>query len=1790
MGQTTQPIMMMNKQHHHQQHNKINSNILRTLLTIFYNTRSVTDLLSQTTGNTSPTTINDLKLIATILTMYTQRKTIIVSYQPNITYHTVTPHHVHPSSQFNIELPNNNHNIIHYYNDNNITISHPTNQYKLLTNRIVIKHHNDSQTQLEIDMEQVYRRFVKKINWQREDRALYENDLKLISINQYHQRENPVINTTLKLKTLINNKKNTTTLRIRSHNPTSANKRLPGETTRMQVFKQQLTTKYGTNDQIDIFCLQETVISKPNLAKYRHLDFDQYYDQFYIKHDQSKQWRGQAILINKQLQPQQLNTFTDLRFGSILPVRFKYQSFDFIIISIYINPTNKDRQIELLVKTIKQLLLTYPDDEIILIGDYNIKAQDINDKIISKLPNNNPTLSICNHNTDDHTTFTKGTKTSALDHAISITNQQLSYSMSIHQDDMPKIITEHAAIQLELDTQSDQQSQTKSTIPPLYDATLPTHQQQLDAMKIIINKYADTFKWMQIQSNQRTIMSNSYSINSNPEWTIYNTKMDEISSQLKNNNPTNVEVEKMVNESCLLFYETLLKTIHQFHQQLKQHNKPPSHRQITNKKTQKPFNHLIKWKMLLQQYKTKKFRLKGLTYQSTQRIIEYNVHHYQKNLQQYWQYRNLGLINNQVNQYIQANAIQHQFEAEKFIEQIADHCANVKVKKPNTKITTINPITKILSTNDQQTAQNFTIGQQQYEGIRLQQSTTAEQTANDIINDANNIEQPILNQIKSILYPTQPIPAKSEYLWLNNTITTTETQKAIMQGEPFAATGPDKIPHSILKVALHTNTTTNSNNQQIDPTKLLTQKTITNVNVNPNIKIKIEDYGRNFKISPPNESTPMLLAVNHLLNIVFYTGITPQLWQITEIINIPKTITPSTSTNDYRPISLSSTIQKTLNRVLNSRLLQVITQITHNNQSGYKPRRNRSEAILGLYDYLSRPEHPKGYSIFIDLQKAFNSLPHDKLNAVLQQKLGQDDTTICNYIKNLYNNLYYYNNVNSTISTIEKQQFGIKQGCTISSTLFIIYFDLIVTSVSKMIYEFSPKSQCKTRINIIDFLAGYADDLVIASNDSKRLNQYVKLTTKLLKITQLNLNVDKTKILITDPSNKKPPTLKTYNVKIDDNETLNFKVVNNYVYLGFNFHHNLSFRKTCSDLKIGFLKIKYNAIIRNRLIPVYIKKLVLQRYFLSKLLANAPIIGAMLCEQPKNKKIFEEKITTQFNKIMLSMFNMPNVNKQTATINLYENVKIPMPRHFALLQSFSLLTKIIINRQTQHTNPGLNDYVQYRLLHPTLSSPITSIIKTLIKKIRNIKMPYVEQLHHPNQNPNDKSQHYQQHKWVYDGLNSLPQSLIDMIHTTPYHEMFAPLQNNCFRIDKKIKYTHKTHNTQHNVHTTQEIQNHLQTNHQITVNPYQAELLVGHKYQDLNKITSIYDAHNVNCHVPPKLIKGDKPDWYTLLLQSITNNKYSNAMPTVFQINDQKVNNILHNSYSQQSKAQKTATLYYHHQSALSTDIINKLEMHHPSYNWILIHNIRLCRWDGYHFNNNTKIQKRCHCGEQFTYQHILLCPDYQLHRRWAIWNTWAKLRSLGIQEQIGYTAIHYHHQITKQIENLSRFLSSKTTSNEYRQALATNDITTIINHYKRTSFPTFYQIVNTNNKSPKKVTINPEYYLHMIKWRDSSKYAYKQKCLPDWINPTNSLIIRSTMKYFFLMYKKIQLQSITTIPNSENIDLFISQLHHNNSLHHLHSPPQCPDNTLYGTTLLLFLAEFLNLIEDDLKEWTIHL
>lgn len=1755
------------------------------------NITAVSDLIEDTLKKTqiqTSSTIKDLITYAIILTTYTKRKTIVITYLPCIKYHIINPVNK-LATRYDIQFPNNEQIIIHYHNDDNIIISHPVTSFKLTTNHFIFTPHdnNYSNNRISININEVLA-VLHNMVYEKGNHSLWLAGQQQISISKYQQKDNPILNQLIKQKLLINHNRSTTSLRITSLNTTSANHMVTTvQQTRMKILKQHLVQNYSTPDQIDVFCIQETMIGDHTEQKYNHHDFDQYFDQFYIPWDFSnnRRWRGQAILINKQLQAKQLTQHTDQKYGSILPIRCRFQSFNFIIASIYINPTSKDEQIELLVKTINDIATTYPDDEVIFIGDYNINAEAIQKRIISLMNNNRP---ICNHNADNKITFIRGKVERALDHAVSVTNQNLKYTLS-SPSNITNIVTEHLPIQLDL-IKSNQQKPNNRNTSPLLDATHQHLQQQLDEMKQIITKHDETLNWLQNQSNQRLLMDNSYAINSNEAWVEYNDEINKISQEIDNDHYQSQQIEPLVNELCLKFYHTLLESTGKYLRQRKTTKKHMPGSQIIAKKSQKPFQHLMKWKLLNNQFNTKPFKLVGLTIQTTRRIIDHNVQRYRKNMLQFWRWRETKFINDKVKKYIQMNTKQNQFEAEKFIEQIADSYSNVKTKKTNTEIRTINPITNVLATSNKQTAQNFTTAQQQYEQKKSNQSTTAEQVANDVVDSAHVNEKDILAKVKQLLYPTQPIQQKDEYKWLNNMITTSETEQAIINGDPFTSAGPDRIPHSVLKVALHTNTKGNTSGKQIDPTKLLTQKTLTNVDVHADIKIQIEDYSRHFETSKTNECTPMLKAITSLLNIVFSTGITPRIWQITEIVNMPKTGIPSNNTNDYRPISLSSTIQKVLNKILNSRLLQITPQITHNNQCGYSHQRSRSEAILGLYDYLSTTPDKTAHSIFIDLAKAFNSLPHDKLNTVLQQKLGQTDSRICNYIKNLYDNLYYFNNVNSSTSTIEKQQFGIKQGCTISSTLFIIYFDLIIDGITKMMNKLSPLSACRTRREIIDFLAGYADDLAISSQNKTRLNIYIRLATKLLKIAQLDLNTTKTKILITNTANNNPPTQNTYKVKINNNEEHEFEVVKNFRYLGFTFHHDLKFIKTCRDLKIGFLKYKYNAIIKNRAVPVYVKKLIIQRYFLSKLLANAPIIGTMLCQNPQNVKIFKEQITNPFSETIKSIFNMRNVQWQTATPNLYENLKIPTPHHFAILQAFSTIVKLTATHDKQtnqhkqmHSNPGLNDYVKHRIINPCLNSPIFLTIQTLIKKTRKIKMPYVEKPTYLNQQPIDGQEYFLQQKWLYDGLNSLPSNFIDLIHTTPYYDILSTCKDLCFHVKNEIKHTHKIHHSQHNISTPQLIQDKLEDEHQITINQSQAKAILGHQHQILNKVTSIYDVHDIHQHIPPKLIKGDKPDWYTLLLQSATNKSYSKSIPTIFKIKGIHVENIIQNAYSQQSRIMKTATIFYHQQTALSSDLVNKLEMMHSNYNWVLIHNLRLCRWDGFYFQQNVKIQKICHCGEQFTYRHMLLCPEYQVQRHWAIHKTWDKLKIHGVDGQI-HAAINQQSIMARQIQKKSKFISDNTKDKDYKTVLSTNNIKRITDYYKEKGCPTFVQRVQ---KRTKKVTIDPKYYLHLIKWRDSNKHVYKMKCLPSWIDDTNNQLIKTTMRYFFLMYKHQQLQSLTSLPNHNNIDLFLLELDRNNKLHHLHSPPQCPDNTIYGTVLVLFLAEFINLIEDDLDEWT---
>ena len=83
---------------------------------------------------------------------------------------------------------------------------------------------------------------------------------------------------------------------------------------------------------------------------------------------------------------------------------------------------------------------------------------------------------------------------------------------------------------------------------------------------------------------------------------------------------------------------------------------------------------------------------------------------------------------------------------------------------------------------------------------------------------------------------------------------------------------------------------------------------------------------------------------------------------------------------------------------------------------------------------------------FVDLEKAYDRIPRDKLWAVLLQ-YGIDGQ-LPNAIKSLYMHSEVCVRVNSATTKPFRVSVGLQQGCSLSPILLLIYLDRIVRKVS----------------------------------------------------------------------------------------------------------------------------------------------------------------------------------------------------------------------------------------------------------------------------------------------------------------------------------------------------------------------------------------------------------------------------------------------------------------------------------------------------------------------------------------------------------------------------------------------------------------------------------------------------------------------------------------------------------------------------------------------------------------------
>ena len=120
-----------------------------------------------------------------------------------------------------------------------------------------------------------------------------------------------------------------------------------------------------------------------------------------------------------------------------------------------------------------------------------------------------------------------------------------------------------------------------------------------------------------------------------------------------------------------------------------------------------------------------------------------------------------------------------------------------------------------------------------------------------------------------------------------------------------------------------------------------------------------------------------LQALLDIFNDIWETGKFPESWELSTIIPFPKPGKDHTEPTNYRPIALTSCLCKTLERMINTRL---IWYLESNNlispvQSGFRSERGTNDNLIRLEtlirDAFIKKEHV--VAVFFDLEKAYDT-------------------------------------------------------------------------------------------------------------------------------------------------------------------------------------------------------------------------------------------------------------------------------------------------------------------------------------------------------------------------------------------------------------------------------------------------------------------------------------------------------------------------------------------------------------------------------------------------------------------------------------------------------------------------------------------------------------------------------------------------------------------------------------------------------------------------------------------------
>ena len=309
----------------------------------------------------------------------------------------------------------------------------------------------------------------------------------------------------------------------------------------------------------------------------------------------------------------------------------------------------------------------------------------------------------------------------------------------------------------------------------------------------------------------------------------------------------------------------------------------------------------------------------------------------------------------------------------------------------------------------------------------------------------------------------------------------------------------------------------------------------------------------------PNEvlkNRNIILVMFKLFTFCFDNCIIPNSWLKSIIKPIPKGAgkDPYLPLN-YRGISLLSCVGKLYSNILNNRLTSYLesNEILADEQNGFRKQRSCEDHLFTMSSIVRNrlKENKSTFSAFIDFSKAFDSINRELLYFKLLA--NNINGKLYRAIKAMYSNTVSAIRLGNLTTDWFHTESGVRQGDNLSPTLFNIYLNDLARELNSL--------GLGIKLNDIHVcLLLYADDIVLISENEENLQKMLNFVNEWCEKWQLNVNIEKTKIMHFRKKRKAKTNFKFYIGRTD------IEIVKSYKYLGIIFDEFLTFEECASTL------------------------------------------------------------------------------------------------------------------------------------------------------------------------------------------------------------------------------------------------------------------------------------------------------------------------------------------------------------------------------------------------------------------------------------------------------------------------------------------------------------------------------------------------------------------------------------------------------------------------------------------------